>query len=243
MLWFLLQIFSEPISILRRPEKDVVINIYLFSRTVSIILVRFIRTWIFSTYFRKILEYQILWKSVQWESSCSIRTGRRTDMTKLTVAFRNFAKAPKPAHNPWDYIIKCEERENQQDVTITCLLSTSVSNMFRASLCPSPGELRPCITAYGVLRWFCWMWLVAVVGRCVVGCEHTVQVGALGAPTCIRIPPYSSRTAPIHQYTPKQNNTPTYSCRLLRMNVITFETRWAIKNFHKVTSSWFSLFN
>ena len=20
--------------------------------------------------------------------------------------------------------------------------------------------------------WFCWMWLVAVVGRCLVGCEH-----------------------------------------------------------------------
>ena len=31
---------------------------------------------------------------------------------------------------------------------------------------------RPCVTAYGVLRWFCWMWLVAVVGRCVVGCEQ-----------------------------------------------------------------------
>jgi len=30
----------------------------------------------------------------------------------------------------------------------------------------------PCVTACGVLRWFCWMWLVAVVGRCVVGCEH-----------------------------------------------------------------------
>jgi hypothetical protein len=29
------------------------------------------------------------------------------------------------------------------------------------------------------------------------------------APTCIRIPPYSSRTVPIHQYTPKQNYTPT----------------------------------
>ena len=59
----------------------------------------------------------------------------------------------------------------------------------------------------------------------------------------IRIPPYSSRTAPIHQYTPKQNNTPTYSRQLLRMNVTTFETCWAIKNFHKVTSSWFNLFN
>ena len=45
-------------------------------------------------------------------------------------------------------------------------------DMFRASLCPSSGEQRPCVTAYDVLRWFCWMWLVAVVGRCVVGCEH-----------------------------------------------------------------------
>jgi len=33
-------------------------------------------------------------------------------------------------------------------------------------------ENKTCVTACGVLRWFCWMWLVAVVGRCVVGCEH-----------------------------------------------------------------------
>ena len=45
-------------------------------------------------------------------------------------------------------------------------------NMFRALLCPSSGEQRPYVTARGVLRWFCWMWLVAVVGRCVVGCEQ-----------------------------------------------------------------------
>jgi hypothetical protein len=61
--------------------------------------------------------------------------------------------------------------------------------------------------------------------------------------TCTQIPPYSSRTVPIHQYTPKQSNTHSHSRQLLRMNVITFETCWAIKNFHKVTSSWFNLFN
>jgi len=43
--------------------------------------------------------------------------------------------------------------------------------MFRASLCPSSGEQRTCVTACGVLRWFCWM-LVAVVGRCIVACKH-----------------------------------------------------------------------
>jgi len=46
--------------------------------------------------------------------------------------------------------------------------------MFRASLCPSSGEQRPCVTACGVLHWFCWMWLVPVLGRCVAGCQHTV---------------------------------------------------------------------
>ena len=33
-------------------------------------------------------------------------------------------------------------------------------------------ETKTCVTARGVLRWLCWMWLVAVVGSCVVGCEH-----------------------------------------------------------------------
>jgi len=45
-------------------------------------------------------------------------------------------------------------------------------NMFRSSLSPSSGK-KKCVTARGVLRWFCWMWLVAVVGRCVVGSEHS----------------------------------------------------------------------
>ena len=33
-------------------------------------------------------------------------------------------------------------------------------------------ENKTCVTARVVLCWFCWMWLVAVVGRCVVGCQH-----------------------------------------------------------------------
>ena len=32
---------------------------------------------------------------VQWESNCSMRTDRRTDMTELIVAVRNFSKTPK----------------------------------------------------------------------------------------------------------------------------------------------------
>ena len=41
--------------------------------------------------------YQISRKSVQWESSCSIRTDGWMDMTEITVAFPNFANASKTA--------------------------------------------------------------------------------------------------------------------------------------------------
>jgi len=44
---------------------------------------------------KKIYSYKISGKSIQWKAICSMRKGRHRDMTKLTVTFRNFAKAPK----------------------------------------------------------------------------------------------------------------------------------------------------
>ena len=73
----------------------------------------------------------------------------------------------------------CEERENQQDATIRCLLSTSVPTCFRHHYAHLQ-EIKDRVTAYGVLRWFCWMWLVAVVRRCVVGCEQLLDVVGSG---------------------------------------------------------------
>ena len=81
--------------ILRRIERDVIKNVYWFSCKVSVIIVILYEAWGFSTDFRKILKYQISWKSVQWGPRGSMRTGRRTDTTKLTSVFRNFANAPK----------------------------------------------------------------------------------------------------------------------------------------------------
>jgi hypothetical protein len=58
-----------------------------------------IETWIFSTDFQEILKYHISWKSIQWELSSSMWTDTRTYMTKLIVAFRNFANSPKSGGN------------------------------------------------------------------------------------------------------------------------------------------------
>ena len=58
-------------------------------------------------------------------------------------------------------------RENQQDATIRCLLLTSVSTCFGHHYAHLQENKGP-----GMLLWFCWMWLVAVDGRCLAGCEH-----------------------------------------------------------------------
>jgi hypothetical protein len=57
-----------------------------------LLLSYFNKSWILSTDFRKILDYQLPWQFIQWEPSCSMRIDRRTDMTKLRVAFSNICK-------------------------------------------------------------------------------------------------------------------------------------------------------
>jgi len=53
------------------------------------------------------------------------------------------------------------KREDQQDATIRYLLLTSVSTCFGDHYAHLQENKGP-VTAFGVLFWFCWMWLVAV---------------------------------------------------------------------------------
>jgi hypothetical protein len=99
VFWLSLQFLFETFLTRRKIQPDIVKNAKSYSCKVPVILVGF--SWNFSppTDFRKKLKYQISPKSIQWEKGCSMRrygqADGRTDMTKLTVAFRNFGNAPK----------------------------------------------------------------------------------------------------------------------------------------------------
>jgi hypothetical protein len=99
LFWFCLQILFQKIFILIRAERNM-IKIYIVLRVkYPLFLSDFNETWIFWTDFREILKFQI------FKNTCSgsrvvpcgqteRQTDGRTEMTKLIVAFRNFANAP-----------------------------------------------------------------------------------------------------------------------------------------------------
>ena len=75
------------------------------------------------------------------------------------------------------------KRVDQQDATIRCLLLTSVSTCFGHHYAHLQENKGP-VTTFGVLFWFCWMWLVAVVGRCVCWAFVLLKMGIMMPETC-----------------------------------------------------------
>jgi hypothetical protein len=64
LFWFSPQLLSETFPILRRIRRGIITHIHRSSCEAPAILVRHNETWAFSTDFRKVLKYQISWKSV-----------------------------------------------------------------------------------------------------------------------------------------------------------------------------------
>ena len=87
VFWFCLQLLSEKFLIVRRIQRDIIINLHKSSCKVPLLLSDLMKTRIFSIDFPKIFKNQITLKSIQWERIFSMRTDgqrdRHTDMTKL----------------------------------------------------------------------------------------------------------------------------------------------------------------
>jgi hypothetical protein len=102
---FVYRFCSEIFLFLRRIQRDIIIIYIRPYVKYPLFLSGINETCTFSTDFRKILRYQISWKSVQWEPSCSMQTDGLIDMTKSIVAVRSFANAPNDA-----YVIAIQRR-------------------------------------------------------------------------------------------------------------------------------------
>ena len=69
--------FVWNISHSKKNERDMIKSVYWSVCKYPLVLSYLNEAWICSTDFRKIFKYQISWKSIQWEPSCSIRTDGR----------------------------------------------------------------------------------------------------------------------------------------------------------------------
>ena len=92
VFWFSLQILPETSLILRRSERYMIKNVYRSSSNLPFILVRSNETWFYGKAFEK---YSNIEFHENPSSGSRVVPCGRTDMTKLTVVFRNVANAPQ----------------------------------------------------------------------------------------------------------------------------------------------------
>ena len=81
---------AEPVSFSRRTLLHGLSKYIGLQVKYPLFLLDFNEICTFSRDFGTTIKYQVLWKSVKWRPSFPTRTERRTDVTKLIVALRNF---------------------------------------------------------------------------------------------------------------------------------------------------------
>ena len=131
--------FSETFLILRRNERDTITNVRRAWCNNLLFLSDFNENWIFSTDFRKMLKYQVLQNSLQWEPNCCMWKDGQTGTTKLIIAFSNFAKVPKiiSIHETWKVFLINSMKQYQ---------------MFRTSLLNVPNTHCVCAASQSLIR-------------------------------------------------------------------------------------------
>jgi hypothetical protein len=101
VFWFSLQILFEIYLILRRIQRHIIVNVETSLCKIPVIFSDLKEPLVFSTYFRKGRSNVKFNKNPSSGSrvvpcgQMDGQTERRMDMTKLIVAFRNFANAPE----------------------------------------------------------------------------------------------------------------------------------------------------
>ena len=122
LFWFYLQLSSsETFLILRRVQRDNIINVHRYSYKYPLSLSCFHETWIFLTDFRKkssCIKFNKTPSSGSRVVSCRRTEGqreRRTDLAKLQLAFRNSVKLLKiiPSVHTLHFL-DCYKFRNQQ---------------------------------------------------------------------------------------------------------------------------------
>ena len=123
MFWFSVNVLSEIFFILRS-QRDIFISLHTFSCKVPVVLSDFSEIEFPRKLFRKISQYKISWKSVQWEASCCMRYLRKALLTLwLTVKWRLYCYSEHGQATKWStgllpllrlfryeyYILQCKE--------------------------------------------------------------------------------------------------------------------------------------
>ena len=93
--------FPEICLNLRVIQRDIIINVHMSSSKAPVN-----ETWILLTHFRKIIKYEMSWKSVQWNSSCSMRREEQTRRSQKSL----FAILGTPLKTISSWYLTCAQR-------------------------------------------------------------------------------------------------------------------------------------
>jgi hypothetical protein len=110
---FSLHLLFETFLILRRTQRDIVINVKKFSCTkYPLFLLHFNEIWHLNR-LSKTQKYQISWKSVQWEPSCFMRTDRQTEIhDEVNSRFSQFSERA----SVYDAAVQLHQRHSPSEI-------------------------------------------------------------------------------------------------------------------------------